>query len=398
MTILDRYIFREVMVVFLIGVSIVMAILFLEKIHFLSELILDSDTSITDFAVLLIYVAPAFLVVSIPIAILLATLITFSQLSTDNEITAMRSCGVGFNRILAPVLVFSLLVYGVSFYLSVNVQHVGNYKFIKLLRHIITERISLSLRERVFFDKIKDTIIYVSEKPVGEDTMNGIFIFDSHNPEKPEYITATQGRFVNVEDQVVLQLFEGSVYTGDEESFRLTSFESYELVFDTDPEKRDGYVLQPREMSEEEIRARIAEKKEKKKHNFYTDEVEIHKRYSMPFSSIILALLGVPLGIRSQRGTKWSGISLGIGAIILNYMLLMLFEGLGREGAIAPMLAIWLPNILMATLMFYLIYITATESMPFAFLEKMEHVKIRFEKLLRRKRIKEAGEEIDTNH
>jgi len=396
MTILDRYIFREVLSVFLIGVTIVMSILFLEKIHFLSELILDSDTSISDFVVLLVYTAPAFLVVSIPIAILLASLITFSQLSTDNEITAMRSCGVGFKRILAPVLVFALLIYAGNFYLSVNVQHVGNYKFIKLLRHIITERISLSLRERVFFDKIKDTIIYVSEKPPGEETMNGIFIFDSHNPEKPEYITATQGRFINVEDQVVLQLFEGSVYTGDEESFRLTKFESYELVFDTDPEKRDGYVLQPREMSEQEIQKRIEEKKEKKRKNFYSDEVEIYKRYSMPFSCIILALLGAPLGIRSQRGGKWSGISLGIGAIILNYMLLMLFEGLGREGAIDPLIATWLPNLLMSLLMFYLVYITATESMPFAFLEKLEHVKIKVEKLLRRKRIDKVEEDSDS--
>jgi len=384
--ILDRYIFKEVSYVFLVGIAIVMSILFLEKIHFLSELILDSEISIMDFVYLLGYVSPAFLVVSIPMAIHLATLITFSQLSADNEITAMRSCGVSFIRIIFPVLIFSVMIYSADFYLSVNVQHEGNYKFIKLLRKIITERISLSLTERVFFDKIKNTIIYVDEKPINSDTLDGLFIFDSHNAEKPEFITASKGRFVTVDDQVILQLSNGSVYSGDNNTFRMTKYIDYEMVFNTDPDKKDGYVIQPREMSIEEIRTRVEERK-KKNEPYANDEVEIYKRKALPFTCIVLALLGVPLGIRSQRGGKWSGISLGIGAIIVNYILLMLFEGLGRENKIEPAIAVWIPNIIVGTFTIYLISITSREAAPFRFFAWFEQIRILFIKYSRKKDI-----------
>ncbi|MDH5543919.1 MAG: LptF/LptG family permease, partial [Nitrospinota bacterium] len=376
--------------VFLVGITIVMSILFLEKIHFLSELILDSEISLMDFVYLLGYVTPAFLVVSIPMAIHLATLITFSQLSADNEITAMRSCGVSFIRILLPVIIFSTMIFSADYYLSVNVQHEGNYKFIKLLRKIITERISLSLTERVFFDKIKNTVIYVSEKPVDADTLEGLFIFDSHNPEKPEFITASKGRFVTVDDQVILQLSNGSVYSGDSNTFRMTKYVDYEMVFNTDPDKKDGYVIQPREMSIEEIRTRVEDRK-KKNEPHTNDEVEIYKRRALPFTCIVLALLGVPLGIRSQRGGKWSGISLGIGAIITNYILLMLFEGLGREGKVDPALSMWIPNIIVGAFTIYLISVTSREVAPFRFFGWFEQLRIAFIRFSRKKDI--ASEE-----
>ena len=383
---LDRYIFREVGMVFLLGMFIVMAILFLEKIHFLSRLILDSDLAWSDFGRLLMYVAPAFAVVSMPMAMLLASLITFSNMSNDNEMTAMRACGIGFSRVLIPVTILAVIVGMADLYLSTRVQHIGNYKFITLLRHIITDRISLSVGERVFFDKIKDTVIYVSEKPSGTEELNGIFIFDSHNPARPEYITAEKGEFLTVGGQVVLRLENGSIYNGDRSQFRSTRFDSYEMVFDTTPGQKDGYVFQPREMSIKEMEQRIVERKARGEQTS-GDEVEIYKRYAMPFTAIILAMLGAPLGLRSQRGSKWGGLTLGIGAIITNYILLMLFEGLGREGSIPAMVAIWIPNVIMASAAAYLIYTSSREMEPFKLFELLEQVTVKIGRLFRKRNI-----------
>ncbi len=362
-TTLDRYIFKELFGVFIVGLSIVMSILLLEKIHFLSRLILNKGITLDEFGRLLLYISPAFLVVAIPLAMLLSSLITFARLSTDNEITAMRACGIGFHRFLLPVLVLSLLVYAVNLHLSVNAQHAGNYKYMKLLRTILTEKLAMSLGERVFFDQMKNTVVYVNEKELDSDLLKGLFIFDEHNPKKPKYITAETGRFVNVNDQVILQLHNGTIYTGDYGAFRTTGYGKYELVFDTNPENGSEYVIQPREMSIAEMRERV-EKRKKEKTDYHGDEVEIYKRFSLPFSCIVLALLGAPLGIRSQRGSKWSGMSTGITMIIVNYLLLMLMEGLGREGTVEPLLAMWVPNIVMGSLALYLIYITSKEITP----------------------------------
>jgi len=362
-TILDRYIFRELFTLFFTGLSIVMAILYLEKIHFLSRLILDHGVTFSEFAELLFYVSPAFLMVALPLSLLLSSLVTFARLSTDNEITAMRACGIGFQRFLAPVLFIALLVYSADFYLTVNLQHVGNLRYMKLLRKIITEKITLTLGERVFFDKIKNTVIYVNEKPADGDTLKGVFLYDSHNTRNPKYITAEEGKFVNINNSVVLQLRNGTIYNGNPQTFRTTSYETYELVFNTELDKKSHYVFQPREMSIEKIKARIA-KRMVNGGEYFGDQVEVYKRYSIPFSCIVLALLGAPLGIRSQGGGKTSGMGFGLILIISNYLLLMLAEGLGREGKIPPIISMWIPNIILGTLAIYLIYITSKEITP----------------------------------
>jgi len=367
--ILDKYIFRELASVFLAGICIVMAVLYLEKIHFISRLVITKGISLEDFARLLIYISPAFLMVAIPLSILLASLITFARLSADNEITAMRACGIGFHRFLLPVLAFSLIIYGADLYLAVKVQHAGNYKYIKLLRKILSEKISLALEERVFFDRIKDTVIFINEKPAGAEDLKGVFIYNGRNPDKPEYISAENGRFITFEDQVVLRLRNGAIYTGDRETMRLTQFGVYELVFDTQAKDHDKYVLQPREMSIDEIGREVEEKK-RKKIPYFGDTVEIQKRFAFPFSAIIFALLGAPIGIRSREGGKWSGMGVGIFMIIVNYLLLMLSEGLGREGTIPPALAVWIPNIIMGVIAFYLIYLASHEISPSGFLER----------------------------
>ena len=338
MKIIDRYIFRELSKVFLLGLFVLMSILTLEKVNFLSDLILDRGLTIWEFIKLLGYTSPAFLAVSIPLAVLLASLITFSHLSADSEIVAMRACGIGFFRILLPVVLFSLLAGAIAAYTTLNLQHVGNYKFITTITEAVSKKIGVTLGERLFYDRFPNAVIYVNEKAAGSDDLKGLFIYDNQNPEKPRFITAGSGRLGAVERQAVLKLKNGNIYSSDGKSFRLIRYDEYELAIDTGL-SGSSYVYQPREMSNDELR-RVIKKRRAQNRAAYHERVEIQKRYALPVACIVFGLLGAPLGIRAHRGGRWGGLGIGVLMIVVNYLLLMLGEGLGRDGTLDPVPAV----------------------------------------------------------
>lgn len=363
MTILDRYIFKELLKVFMLGLFILMAILTLEKVNFLSDLLLDEGVTVLEFLKLIMYISPAFLVVSIPLAIMLASLIAFSRLSADNEIVAMRATGVSFFRILAPVAFFSIFAYGATSYMALNVQHITNYKFMTLLTDAVSRKIGVTLGERVFFDRFPNAIIYVNEKIMGTDLLKGVFIVDRQEPDRPRFISANRGRLGMADNKVILELQNGSIYSTSDDSFRIIHYDEYNLSFDTGI-KQAAYQFQPREMSNEKLEMIIAEKRLQNEPVF-AEQIEIYKRYSLPFACLIFGLLGAPLGIRANRGGKWGGLGLGIVMIVINYLLLMVGEGIGREGKVHPALAVWFPNFLMGAIAVFLIFRTSREAMPF---------------------------------
>ncbi|GMT42445.1 MAG: LPS export ABC transporter permease LptF [bacterium] len=370
MKLLDKYIFKELLKIFTVGLLSLMSILILEKVNFLSDMLLNEGITTLEFMKLFMYISPAFLVVSIPLAIMLSSLITFSRLSADGEIIAMRACGISFYRILLPVVVFSCFTYGASSYLALNVQHVTNYKFVNLLMDAIGRNVGVTLSERVFFDRFPNAIIYVNEKPVSSDVLKGVFIVDQQDPSKPRFITAKSGRLGVVGDKIIVKLQNGNIYSADGGSFRMIYFKEYDLNLDSGLRKAT-YGFQPREMSNEDIKKLIAQKILDNKPVF-AEQVEIYKRYSLPFACVVFGLLGAPLGIRAHRSGRWGGLGLGVVMMIINYILLMLGEGVGREGRIHPAAAMWAPDVLMGSIALSLIYVTSRETMPFKTTQRLQ--------------------------
>ena len=119
---LDKYILAQVIEMFLMGVFIFTAIIF------------ASDTFITlikqisqygiPFKVALIMIIlnlPSVFVMTIPMGVLLATVMTLNRLSLSSEITVMRSCGIGLNRIAKPIFIFALVMSIASFFINETV-------------------------------------------------------------------------------------------------------------------------------------------------------------------------------------------------------------------------------------------------------------------------------------
>ena len=107
--ILDRYIFREILTPFFLSMATLTLVLLIQKMFKFAELVIAKGASFTAAVKLLAYIMPSFLIITIPMSLLVATLTAFTRLSTDSELTAMKASRVSLYSMLRPVLVFAFL-------------------------------------------------------------------------------------------------------------------------------------------------------------------------------------------------------------------------------------------------------------------------------------------------
>jgi lipopolysaccharide export system permease protein len=112
--------------------------------------------------------------------------------------------------------------------------------------------------------------------------------------------------------------------------------------------------------------------------------VEIHKKFSIPFASIVFILIGAPLGIASRKGSMGVGITLSIFFFLLYWIFLILGEDLADRRLLPPMLAMWFPNILIGSAGVYLTWRTVKETTVIKW-EKIGKFFIRFSEENRKK-------------
>ncbi|MBI3599671.1 MAG: LPS export ABC transporter permease LptF [Nitrospinae bacterium] len=383
MKILDRYILIELTKFFILSLFTLTLVLFLDQLHFLSELILNRGVAVRDVLTLLLYISPAFLALTIPLSVLFASLMTFSRLSADNEITAAWASGLSMYRLMLPVFVLSFITFFASLYTMVNLQHRGNYSFKNLIFQLSAKKAGLNIKTGVFNDAFNELIIYVEDMEPGTSRLKNIFIYDTGRNSEPKIITASEGNFASDQEtmKLLLQLKNGTIHRIEDkmDRYQLLSFYIYDIILDMGGGKGDVAVKkEPREMSIEELKRRISELKQGNKES-YAEEVEIQTKYSLPFSCIVFGIFGAPLGIRLHRSGRRGGLGIGMIIIVLDYILLMAGQSLGREGHIPPVIALWLPNIIIGGIGIYLLNRIAKDIMPFEFVvriaEQMQKIK-----------------------
>lgn len=395
MNIIDRYIFRELFKVFSLGVLVLTSVLFLDKILFLTEMIINKNVSVPNILQLLVYICPAFLVITIPMGVLVGTLIAFSHLSADSEIIAMKATGISFMRMLRPVFCLALVTYAITNVIMVYTLPWGNQSFRELIFRILKSHAGYEINEGVFNNEYKDMVLYVTSKDPQDQVMRGVFISDSSSAEGQRVITAEEGVLLSSGDSqaLVLQLKKGTIHQLEKESggYRILSFDNYNLVMDVpDPTSGGGKIMKGnREMSIGELRARIRSlEQEGQSHNM--ELVELHKKFSIPFTCLLLGFIGAPLGIKTARAGRSGGFAVSLVIILLYYIGLISGESLGGAGKLPPVLAVWLPNIFIAALAAYLVQKAKNET-PFVFIEKGVEMAVEYFQKIKKILFKDVG-------
>jgi len=363
------YIFREVLHIFLISLLIFTIVLLMDKILKLIEWIVSRGASITLILKLLLYISPSFLVFTIPMALLVAILFSFGRLSSDNEVTAFKASGISLYQLYVPVGVFSVGAYLVSALLVFYGLPWGNRGVYEVFFQMAQSKATLEIQERVFNDAFDGLILYVDKVPTYGEKMEGILIYDERQKGRYDTVFAREGFVVNNPNtqEVMLKLMKGDIhrFEPNRNLFQKIQFESYDLKLELASAMKafSGRKLKDKEMSIEEMKNRI-DKMRQKGLDTSTEEMEIHKRYAIPFVCLIFGLMGVPLGIQHRRSGRSNGFVFSLLIILAYYVSLTAAEVFVADHALPPVLASWFPNFMFGTLAIYLMIKAGRES-PF---------------------------------
>lgn len=352
MKILDRYLLRELLVPFFLGIAIFTSILLIVRILKLVEMVVNRGVPFLQMLRLFSYILPAFLEVTLPMALLLAILVGFGRLSSDSEIIALRASGVSFYRMMYPVALFATATALATLGLSLYARPWGNSLIRTGLYEIVKARASAGIKPKVFNDDFAGLVIYVDHIEPPGNQLYGILISDSRQESSNlrETVYARTGTLYVEEaaNTLTLSLRDGGSYgsSADKQGFQDTTFDRYDITLDLALALNE-LSSRPKDASEmgfAELRQTIDTKRLESQVS-YIEQVELHRKFSIPFACLVFAALGVPLGIQPTRAVHSRGFSVSLVLIFLYYMLLTLGQNLGERGSMNPLIAVWLPNV-----------------------------------------------------
>ncbi|MFH0932844.1 MAG: LptF/LptG family permease [Nitrospirota bacterium] len=340
MKIIHKSILKELIFAFIISLIFLNFILMMEKLLRLTRFLSGVGASLADMATIILYIQPQLLLLTIPMALLLSTLLTYGRYCLDNELVILRTSGMNFKGISKPVFILGascfLLNLAVSFYLGPK----SSIRLRDEIIHIIKNRTPLSIEEGTYNTSFKDVVIIIREKP-SDDTVKGIFIYDGRNKSEPRVMMAKEGKISMSEGfDANLNLTDGYIHIAKGNSTTEIFFDRYNLILTLEsnlPSRKNA------EFTPSELLERIQEKVP----DALLLQLEFDRRLSLPFLCIVLFFLGPPLSLIAGKSGRLGGLALGLGVFTVYYMLLIYGENLARAGKIPHYIGAWTPVLIL---------------------------------------------------
>lgn len=348
MTILDRYILRQIIEMFIMGVFIFTSIIF------------ASDTFITlikqialygiPFKVALMIIIlnlPSVFVMTIPMGVLLATVMTLNKLSLASEITVMRSCGIGLNRIAKPIFIFSLIMCIASFVINETVVPVTTKQSKDLALWSLGQKNIPEGKQNFIFKELKDNgnlkrLFYVGN--CKDKVLHNITVLDLSKSDTIQVLQAQDGST----SPSGWEFNRGAIYTVAQEGkiLNTTFFEKSIAQFGIDLSRELSQSVAKEHNFTSLLRYIIKNSsKIKGQRNLYL--IELNDKIALPITTIVLVLVGVPLAITPPRVRYNRGFLFSILVLFAYYLIRALSLSFGEEGSLPPFFAAWMANIVL---------------------------------------------------
>src|SRR5690348_12036510 len=213
-TILDRYVAREVLAPFGLGVALLTFALVTGKLLKLVDMVVNHGVTLGEVFGLIAYIMPAFLELTFPMAVLLGVLLGFGRMSSDREMIAARACGISLYRVAVPVMAVAFVVYLLSTWFAFSLRPWANSNLEARVFDLTRTRTAAALNEKVFNRSFPGIVLYVDQVDPGGSGLAGVMISDARTPDQQNTIIAKRG--VLIPDQrhntITLRLYQGSVF------------------------------------------------------------------------------------------------------------------------------------------------------------------------------------------
>jgi LPS export ABC transporter permease LptF/LPS export ABC transporter permease LptG len=356
---LNRYIITEIVGPMGLGFLVYTFILLLRFLFQSAEMIIRRGLPVSIVGRLLLVTVPNIVVLTLPMSLLFGILIAVGRLSSDSELTAMRSCGISLISLYRPVLLVSAVLTVLNTLLMIYIVPQANHSLQQLRLDIMTQTMSQQVEPRVFYQEWVGKSVYVFETPPPGRRWKGVFLAEMEPSTQKQQVTVADWGEIKVDsagERVVMVLTNAVRHTVDLSrpmGYEISRHKELDVVledqFTSEQKAKMAASKGVRELSFDELR-RLRRDRTAPAEARNLALVELHKKFSIPFACLVFGLFALPLGINNRRGGKTSGFAISIGVIVVYYIMLNDGEEAARYGKLSAGLAMWLPNLVLAAI------------------------------------------------
>jgi LPS export ABC transporter permease LptF/LPS export ABC transporter permease LptG len=367
MRILTRYILGEVVAHALIGIAIFTFVLFTRDLGHILELVVRASAPLPSVVEIFSFTIPLALTYTLPMSVLVGILIGLSRLAADSEITAMRASGMGVWSFLRILSIFVLGSWLVALVNGLYIAPKSQAALGRLEDRLKGSQVSFEIQPRVFYEGFPKIVVYVQDvkSAQGAAVWKGVFMADLTDASNPRITLAKEGIVVSEgPDRLHLHLVDGSAHETDPKDpghYQISTFQQTDIPIDLPSTENKGDESLPAgEMDTRILRERAATS-DPISARWYL--IEFHRRFALPTACLVLALVGIPLGLSSKKSGKSGGFVLTILLVFAYYVVSLIGVSLARQGRVSPWFGAWLADFVFLALGVFLLF--RAEKRPF---------------------------------
>lgn len=342
------YILGQITPTFLLGIFIFIFIILMFKSIKLIEIVLTHDVDLPTVLFLLANVSIGSLPIILPMSLLFSILLTYSRLSANSEVVALRALGYTPLYLSLPAIIFSFVITILSMQTLFVLGPTAQFQFRKTKDRIVGQIAMSDIKEGTFSEEFFGLVLYTNEIDQQTKTLKNLFISDYRDAERPTAIVAKEGIILSNNDSNAqlanITLKDGYIYPLGQKSKAKVKFEESKI----------------------NISKTVAQRFQKNKTDTYTQsdiddalssdntsddfkkklEIEKYRRWAIAFSCLLFGFLGSALGSNTNRRTNASaGFVLSVVCIVGYWLLYMVSANIAKTGYLPPALSLWLANI-----------------------------------------------------
>lgn len=378
---------KEVFTFFSISLLTFTGLLLTVRMLKLTSLIVNRGVEISQIATVFLAIIPTFLEIALPMATLLGVMLAFARMCGDSEMVVLRASGISILKFIVPIGIFALVIGGTGLFVSVVLRPWGFSTLSTALFEIARSKSTSGLTEGVF-NKIGQLTLYAEKIDYQTGDLSKVIVDDKRNDTQRKVVVAKRGKIVaDAETQTIsLLLGEGVAHESDGQNYSRTAFQSNSLSVNPMELKDDSKKGQiSRELAGPQLQQTIDHYKEKLRttegdgievygqtltrkellKKFRRAKIEYGQRLSLPYASVVMAFIGMALGIMSPRTQRTWGAgfaaTLGLVVFILYYSIFSIGLTMADSGALKVWIALWAPNIITTVIAALLVYKVGTE-------------------------------------
>ena len=367
---LDLYLVREYLQVFFLSIGSLLVLFYISTFIDVADKLFRGQATSAMLLNFFYYRTPLYVYYVIPMAVLVAALVTIGAMTKNSELIVMRACGISLYRTAAPVFIFALATSGVLFALQERVLARSNKEADRLERIIRGWPPATTALDRRWLIGRDNNLYHYDLFDPAANRFTRLFLYEIDRAswglksiaeaDEVTFVrdtrTASSGRWMGRRGW--LRQFGALTRRGVRPAPKYTPFDERELPLEP-PSYFRNESPDPEQMTYEQLRGYVARLRASGA-DATPSLVSLQRKIAFPFVTVIMALLAVPFAVLTGRRGALTGIGVGVAMAITYWVLMSVFGALGAGGVLDATIAAWAPNILFGSAALYAILTVRT--------------------------------------